>query len=136
MGFFNALRRTFGNVDRSTQLLAEIREGIANMTDVLNRSSLAQQQAQADAARTALRSEQTLAEIRQALRQLSDAMGSSSSGAEQPGVPEALAQPAESAVPARAIRPFAPQAFRQVRSPVVEVARDVATAPSPRLSGR
>lgn len=34
-----ALRRLFGNSDRSTQLLAEIREGIANMTDVMNRGN-------------------------------------------------------------------------------------------------
>lgn len=31
------LKRHFANVERSTQLLAEIREGIANLTDVTNR---------------------------------------------------------------------------------------------------
>ena len=31
------LRRHFANVERSRQLLEEIREGIANLTDVTNR---------------------------------------------------------------------------------------------------
>lgn len=37
MNPIRTLRRHFANVERSTQLLAEIREGIANLTDVTNR---------------------------------------------------------------------------------------------------
>ena len=32
-----ALRRYFANIERSRQLLEEIREGVANLTDVTNR---------------------------------------------------------------------------------------------------
>jgi hypothetical protein len=32
-----SLRRHFANVERSRQLLEEIREGVANLTDVTNR---------------------------------------------------------------------------------------------------
>jgi hypothetical protein len=37
MNPIRTLKRHFANVERSTQLLAEIREGIANLTDVTNR---------------------------------------------------------------------------------------------------
>jgi len=37
MNPIRALRRHFANVERSRQLLEEIREGIANLTDVTNR---------------------------------------------------------------------------------------------------
>jgi hypothetical protein len=37
MNPIRTLRRHFANVERSAQLLAEIREGIANLTDVTNR---------------------------------------------------------------------------------------------------
>ncbi len=37
MNPIRTIKRHFANVERSTQLLAEIREGIANLTDVTNR---------------------------------------------------------------------------------------------------
>jgi len=37
MNPIRTLKQHFANVERSTQLLAEIREGIANLTDVTNR---------------------------------------------------------------------------------------------------
>jgi hypothetical protein len=37
MNPIDSLRRHFANVERSRQLLEEIREGVANLTDVTNR---------------------------------------------------------------------------------------------------
>jgi hypothetical protein len=56
------LRRHFANVERSRQMLEEIREGIANLTDVTNRHLMrlaeimaeAANEARADNARSAM----------------------------------------------------------------------------------
>jgi hypothetical protein len=60
----SALRKLFGNADRSTQLLAEIREGVANMTDVISRSR------PSGGGQANGRSEQLLLEIRDGVENL------------------------------------------------------------------
>lgn len=77
MGILTALRKTFGNVDRSTQLLAEIREGIANLTDVVNRR-LQAGAATTDQATRTTRADQLLSEIRLGIANMTDAVNRSS----------------------------------------------------------
>lgn len=69
MKLLRAFRRIFVNSDRSAQMLAEIREGVANLAGEVNRQEAESRAASADSAG---RSEQLLLEIRDGIANLTD----------------------------------------------------------------
>jgi methyl-accepting chemotaxis protein len=71
MKVLRVLKRMFVNSDRSTQLLAEIRDGVANMANDLNRRLSEMVAQQADQAQ---RAEQRLAEIREGVANLAESV--------------------------------------------------------------
>lgn len=89
MKLLRAVKRVFVNSDRSAQLLAEIREGIANMAGEMNRHESESRAAFDDSSR---RNEQLLLEIRDGIANLTDVINRRLAGLPQAGSRDPVAE--------------------------------------------